>query len=128
VTSVSADRWLRISDHVIGMYRHEIRPVLEIERALEMKEASSWLIEALLENLKREPFFQLHSCCTDDGSDRARCSPLLPDYLAEGIDSPCGLKATANPGDNFSCPLLLNANISTASASGPRFLFGLFPA
>src|SRR5262245_56240661 len=35
--------------------------------------------------------------------------------LASRIDSPCGLKATANPGDNFSCPLLLNTNISEYS-------------
>ena len=39
--------------------------------------------QLLLQNLKREPFFQLLSRCTEDSSDGSRCSPLLPDYLAE---------------------------------------------
>jgi len=39
--------------------------------------------EVLLQDLKREPFLQLHSRCTEDSSDGCRCSSLLPDYLAD---------------------------------------------
>jgi hypothetical protein len=39
--------------------------------------------EALLQDLEREPFFQLHSCCAENGSDRSCCSALLPDDFTE---------------------------------------------
>ena len=39
--------------------------------------------EALLQNLEREPFFQLHSRSTQNGSDRSCGSPLLSDDFTE---------------------------------------------
>ncbi len=38
---------------------------------------------ALLQYLERKPFFQLHSCGAEDGSDRSCRSALLSDYFAE---------------------------------------------
>ena len=39
--------------------------------------------EALLQNLEREPFFQLHSRGTEDRPDRSCRPSLLPDNFAE---------------------------------------------
>ena len=38
---------------------------------------------ALLQNLEREPLFQLHSCGTENGSNRPCRSALLPDDFTE---------------------------------------------
>ena len=39
--------------------------------------------EALLQNLEREPFFQLHSRGTENGSNRPCRPALLPDDLTK---------------------------------------------
>ena len=39
--------------------------------------------EALLQNLERESFFELHPCGAKNRSDRARCSTLLPDNFSK---------------------------------------------
>jgi hypothetical protein len=39
--------------------------------------------EALLQDLEREPFLQLHPCRAENGSDRPCCSALFSDDFTE---------------------------------------------